>query len=114
MASAAYYIGMDLGGSTFKALAVTSQGTVLGRTRGETPVDAEPAEVVQQMVDAIRHLRKEADASQHYLAAVGFGVQGILGGGVAGAFDLFGETLHRTMRQRSFREVYESLRIVKA
>jgi glucokinase len=38
----------------------------------------------------------------------------ILGGGVAGAFDLFGETLHHTMRQRSFREVYDNLRLVQA
>jgi predicted NBD/HSP70 family sugar kinase len=42
MASAAYYIGMDLGGSTFKALAVTPQGTVLRRTQGATLADAEP------------------------------------------------------------------------
>lgn len=78
MASDEYYIGMDLGGSTFKALAVTPQGTVLGRTQDHTPADGKPEEVVRQMVDAIRRLRHEVDAGPRQLAAVGFGIPGIL------------------------------------
>ena len=44
-----------------------------------------------------------------------FNPQGLaLGGAVANAFDLFIETMHTTMRQRAFVEVYDSLRIVPA
>lgn len=78
MASGAFYIGMDLGGTTFKALAVTPDGSILGRVQEDTYAERGPQAVVQRMVEAIRRLRGDVSTAHASLAAVGFGIPGIL------------------------------------
>jgi glucokinase len=78
MEAASLYIGMDLGGTTFKALALTAEGTIVGRIQQDTQAARGPQVVVQRMIDALRQLQGETEADTHRLAAVGFGVPGIL------------------------------------
>ncbi|GIX46960.1 MAG: sugar kinase [Candidatus Tectimicrobiota bacterium] len=75
---AAFYIGMDLGGTTFKALAVTPEGTILDRVQAPTEASQGPEAVVQRMVEAIRGLAARVTTAERRLRAVGFGVPGIL------------------------------------
>ncbi len=77
MASETFYIGMDLGGTTFKALAVSQAGRILDRVQADTQADGEPAVVAQNMVAAIRRLQDRMSSSSH-LRGVGFGIPGIL------------------------------------
>ncbi|MCZ6871922.1 MAG: ROK family protein [bacterium] len=72
-----FYIGMDLGGTTFKAIAVSTDGHILARVQDNTQVEDEPELVAQSMVQAIRYLQHQLASSGH-LQAVGFGVPGIL------------------------------------
>ena len=46
MASDVFYIGMDLGGTSFKALAVTPDGGILGRVQEDTHAERRPQVVV--------------------------------------------------------------------
>lgn len=77
MTSKTFFIGMDLGGTTFKAIAVTHDGHILDRVQESTDAQAEPAVVMQSMVSAIRKLQSKLARSGR-LQAVGFGVPGIL------------------------------------
>jgi glucokinase len=77
MAPELFYIGMDLGGTTFKAIAVSTDGDILGRAQDDTQAEDEPELVVQSMVQTIRDLQQQL-ASRGHLQAVGFGVPGIL------------------------------------
>lgn len=77
MTSETFFIGMDLGGTTFKAIAVTRDGHILDRIQASTDAQAEPVVVIQNMVNAIRALQHKHAAAGH-LRAVGFGVPGIL------------------------------------
>jgi len=78
MAAETFYIGMDLGGTTFKALAVTPDGTVLDRAQADTQAVDGPQAVVQRMVETTRRLQAEVSSPTRHLAAVGFGIPGIL------------------------------------
>lgn len=78
MASEEFYIGMDVGGTTFKALAVSLNGRVLGRVQHQTQADAEPETVVKDMLGAIERLQAEIPTERSRLKAVGFGVPGII------------------------------------
>ena len=78
MASDVFYIGMDLGGTTFKAIAVTPDGTILRRVQEDTQAEGGPQAVVQRMVEAVRRLQADASSPTRHLAAVGFGIPGIL------------------------------------
>lgn len=78
MESEAFYIGMDLGGTTFKAIAVRHNGHILGRIQGHTHAERAPAVVVQEMTAAIRRLQAEVAIPGRHLGAVGFGIPGIL------------------------------------
>ena len=78
MASDVFYIGMDLGGTTFKALAVTPDGSILGRVQEDTHAEHGPQVVVQRMAAAIRRLQADMAVATHQLAAIGCGVPGIL------------------------------------
>ncbi len=77
MTAEIFYIGMDLGGTTFKAIAVSTGGQILARVQDNTRVEDEPELVAQSMVQAIRYLQHQL-ASRGHLRAVGFGVPGIL------------------------------------
>jgi glucokinase len=78
MAAEEFYIGMDLGGTTFKAIAVTPAGTILDRTQADTQATGGPSAVVQHMVEAIQRLQAAVASPTRRLAAVGFGIPGIL------------------------------------
>jgi glucokinase len=78
MTSDAFFIGTDLGGTTFKSLAVSRDGSILGRVQAHTDVESEPETVVQHMVEAIRRLQAAVTTPTRRLAAIGFGVPGIL------------------------------------
>lgn len=78
MKADAFYIGMDLGGTSFKALAVTPDGSVLGKIQRDTQAQRGPHVVVQRMVEAIRQLQTAASTGARRLAAIGFGVPGIV------------------------------------
>jgi glucokinase len=78
MPTEGFYIGMDLGGTTFKALAVTPDGDILGRIQQDTHAEQGPQAVVRRMVDAIRQLQTEVDTPHQQLLAIGFGVPGIV------------------------------------
>jgi glucokinase len=78
MEAGVFYIGMDLGGTTFKALAVTPDGSILGRTQADTRAQEGPQAVVQRMVAAIGQLQQEVAPAPWHLAAVGFGIPGIV------------------------------------
>jgi glucokinase len=78
MAVETFYIGMDLGGTTFKALAVAPEGTILGRAQDNTQATDGPQAVVQRMLETTRHLQAEVSSPTRRLAAVGFGIPGIL------------------------------------
>jgi glucokinase len=73
-----YYIGMDLGGTTFKALAVSPDGTVLGRVQDDTRAAREPGAVVHSMVEALQQLQADVASPTHPPMAIGFGVPGIV------------------------------------
>jgi glucokinase len=72
------YIGMDLGGTTFKALAVSSDGTILARIQDHTYAERQPEAVVHSMVGALQRLQTEVLSGQRRLGAIGFGIPGIL------------------------------------
>ena len=78
MGASDIYIGMDLGGTTFKALAVSPDGAILGRIEGHTRAEREPEAVVQNMVEALQRLQADVSSPTHHLAGIGFGVPGIL------------------------------------
>jgi glucokinase len=78
MAAETFYIGMDLGGTTFKALAVAPDGTILGRAQADTQATDGPQAVVQRMMETTRRLQAEVSSPMRRLAAVGFGIPGIL------------------------------------
>lgn len=78
MEAGTFYIGMDLGGTTFKALAVTPEGRILGRMQEDTKAQQGPQAVVQRMVAAIRRLQQDVAPAPWHLAAVGFGIPGII------------------------------------
>lgn len=78
MESGVFYIGMDLGGTTFKALAVTPSGSIIGRLQESTHAERGPQVVVQRMVKGIRSLRADVSSTTRHLASVGFGIPGIL------------------------------------
>lgn len=72
------YIGMDLGGTTFKALAVTPEGDILKRVQDATHAWQGPTTVMRRMCDAIHQLRDDLASPARRLAAVGFGIPGII------------------------------------
>ncbi len=78
MAFDTFYIGMDLGGTTFKALAVTAEGTILARVQESTEVHAGADAVVRRMVESIQRLRGQVAGVSRQLKAIGFGIPGIV------------------------------------
>jgi glucokinase len=78
MAASVFYIGMDLGGTTFKGLAITPDGQILGRIQGQTDAARTCADVVRDMTQAVHRLAVQVASPERRLAAVGFGVPGIV------------------------------------
>jgi glucokinase len=78
MTAGVFYIGMDLGGTTFKGLAITPDSQILGRIQGQTEAARTCAAVVCDMTRAVRRLAAQVETPERRLAAVGFGVPGIV------------------------------------
>ena len=73
-----FYIGMDLGGTTFKAIAASADGTILGRLQADTQPGRGRDTVVYRMAEAVSKLQADVSQNGRDLAAVGFGIPGIL------------------------------------
>src|SRR5262245_7946839 len=71
-----YAIGVDLGGTNLRAAAIGSDGKMLDKIAGSTPVGAGRNAVIGDMVLAIEKL--EASLSGQKLAGVGVGVPGFI------------------------------------
>jgi glucokinase len=72
------YIGIDLGGTTFKALAVTPEGQILAHRYGQSTSGGDVRTVIMSIVQTVEALRTEVAAVGHHLAAVGLGMAGII------------------------------------
>jgi glucokinase len=73
-----FYIGIDLGGTTFKALAVTPEGQILAHRSGQSTAVGDVRTVIMSIVQTVEALRTEVAAVGHHLAAVGLGMAGII------------------------------------
>jgi glucokinase len=78
MAGNPFYIGIDLGGTTFKALAVTSDGQILAHRSGQSTAGGGVRTVIMSIVQTVAALRSEMAVVGHHLAAVGLGMAGII------------------------------------
>src|ERR1700729_1351111 len=68
--------GIDLGGTKIDAIVVDSRNQVLGQAREPTPTDGGPADVAEQMAEALRGAAKEAGVKSDSLRGVGVGSPG--------------------------------------
>ncbi|MGQ4809034.1 Glucokinase [Candidatus Entotheonellaceae bacterium PAL068K] len=73
-----FYIGMDIGGTTFKALAVSCEGRILDRVQDRTGAEPVPEVVVCSIVEALRSLQARVSSSSRQLEAIGFGIAGVV------------------------------------
>jgi glucokinase len=78
MSGNSFYIGVDLGGTTFKALAVTSKGQILARRSGQSTAGGDVDMVVRAILQTVDVLCAEVAMAGHKLAAVGLGMAGIV------------------------------------
>ncbi|MEP7354003.1 MAG: ROK family protein [Acidobacteriota bacterium] len=69
-----YAIGIDLGGTNLRAAAFSTDGKLLRRVSGSTPVTAGPEAVISDMVHSAERLRTEF--GRDGLAGIGAGVPG--------------------------------------
>jgi glucokinase len=68
--------GIDLGGTKIQAAIVTPAGEVLGESRHPTPTEGGPADVADQMAEALRDAAKAASVEPSDLQGVGVGSPG--------------------------------------
>ena len=73
-----FYIGIDLGGTTFKALAVTPDGQILAHRSGHSRADGDVHAVLMAILQAVEVLCADVAATGHELAAIGLGIAGII------------------------------------
>lgn len=73
-----FYIGIDLGGTTFKALAVSADGQILARRSGESKADGDVHAVAMAILQTVTALRADVAATGYRLASVGLGMVGII------------------------------------
>ncbi len=78
MQASPFYIGVDLGGTTFKALAVTPEGEILSSGTGASKADGDIHAVVAAILETVETLRANVAAPGHTLEAVGLGMAGII------------------------------------
>jgi glucokinase len=83
-------IGVDLGGTTIKALAVTEDGKIVERASRSTEVSAGQARVVQNLAAVIDDLERQVGRPSAAASAPGggFGVERSIGIGVPGVLDV--------------------------
>ncbi|MFL5871218.1 MAG: ROK family protein [Solirubrobacterales bacterium] len=68
--------GIDLGGTKIQAAIVTPNGEILGESRHATPTEGGPADVADQMTQALREAAKAASVEPSDLQGVGVGSPG--------------------------------------
>lgn len=73
-----FYIGVDLGGTTFKALAVTHHGQILARRSGASKADGDVHTVATAILQTVDALCADVAATGYELASVGLGMAGII------------------------------------
>ncbi len=73
-----FYIGVDLGGTTFKALAVASEGQILARRSGASRADGDVHAVATAILQTVDALCADVAATGRQLVAVGLGMAGII------------------------------------
>lgn len=78
MQTKSFFIGVDLGGTTFKALAVTPEGEILARRSGQSKAEGDIHTVVATILQTVEVLCADVAATGHALAAVGLGMAGII------------------------------------
>jgi glucokinase len=78
MPAAAARGGIDLGGTKIEAVVVDSGNTVLGSSRRPTPTEGGPADVAQQMAEAMKAACEAASRESSALEGVGVGSPGIV------------------------------------
>ena len=71
-----YAIGVDLGGTNLRAAAISTEGKMLRKVSGATPVSAGREAVTADIVQSIQALRQ--DLGEHSLAGVGVGIPGYI------------------------------------
>jgi glucokinase len=70
------YGGIDLGGTKIQAAVIGADHAVTGSARRPTPTRGGPADVAEQMVEAMREAAKEAGVEISELAGIGVGSPG--------------------------------------
>jgi glucokinase len=73
---AAHRGGIDLGGTKIEAIVVDEGNTVLGQSRRPTPTEGGPADVAEQMAEAMRAAAEAAGVETKSLQGVGVGSPG--------------------------------------
>ncbi len=73
-----FYIGVDLGGTTFKALAVTPEGHMLANRSGESRADGDVYAVAAAILQTVDALCADVATTGYRLAAVGLSMAGII------------------------------------
>lgn len=73
-----FYIGIDLGGTTFKALAVTPEREMLAQRSGLSTADGEVDTVTTAILETVDALCDEVRVTGRDLAAIGLAMAGII------------------------------------
>jgi glucokinase len=71
-----YSIGLDLGGTNYRAAAIDPDGNLLLRVAGETRSPGGRDSVMDELVNAIQKLRNEL--GENRLTGIGIGVPGFI------------------------------------
>jgi len=73
---AKYSIGVDLGGTNFRAAAIDSNGSLIDKVNGTTNIAAGREAIIQDLVDAVLFLRNRRAADE--LAGIGVALPGFI------------------------------------
>ena len=72
-----YYIGLDVGGTTFKAGVVTQEGKILHKDAMPTGIERPYAEIIADMAYLCRKVAADAGIDMAEVASIGVGVPGL-------------------------------------
>src|SRR5882757_3820306 len=70
--------GIDLGGTKIEAIVVDPRNNVLGSSRRPTPTKGGPADVAEQMTEAMQEACEGAGLQSKALVGVGVGSPGVI------------------------------------
>jgi len=72
-----YYIGLDVGGTTFKAGIVNEQGTILHKDAMPTGIERPYQEIIADMAALCKKVAADAGIDMEQVASIGVGVPGL-------------------------------------